>query len=339
MTSVFRAVGIGLLVSALAVYSAAAAPPLQTVPAVAARARAAVVSISTRPLTAADFAEGALRPGLGSGVIVDPAGVVLTNHHVVHGAVGPIKVALSDDRTFQAQVVGTDPVSDIAVLRVPGGRLPSLRLGDSSRLRIGEPVVAIGSAMWIEGGPSVTAGIVSALNRSLEQPGLPLLHHLIQTDAAINPGNSGGPLLNLRGEVIGINTALIPSAHGIGFAIAINEVKPVMRQLLASGRVVRPWLGFDGVSVTAPIAYANDLSVDRGVYVVRVPTGGPANQAGLQPGDVLIRLGPNPVRTLHEFEDLLGRRRPGERIPVTVRRGPDIVEAVVTVVERQATAE
>src|SRR5512134_1074562 len=153
---------------------------------------------------------------------------------------------------------------------------------DATRLSVGETVVAIGSPLWIEGGPTVTTGVVSALGRSMEQPGLPMLHNLIQTDAAINPGNSGGPLLNLRGEVIGINTAVIASAHGIGFAISVNDAMPVVRALLARGRVSRVSLGVTGVSVTPQVAYANDLPVDSGVLVVRLEPGGMAEAAGLE---------------------------------------------------------
>ena len=304
-----------------------------TVSGVAARARGAVVSVSTRPLMPEDFGEKAPARGLGSGVIVDPNGIIVTNHHVIAGG-ERIKVTLVDDRTFQATLVGSDPHSDLALLRISATRLPSMRLGDSSKLTVGEPVVAIGNAMWIEGGPSVTAGIVSALNRSMEQPGLPLLHHLIQTDAAINPGNSGGPLLNLRGQVVGINTALIPSAHGIGFAIAINEAKSVISQLLATGRVVRPWLGFEGVSVTASIASANDLPVDRGVFVVRVSIGGPAARAGLREGDVVMRLAGTAVKNLHQFEDVLARQPIGTNVSLGVRRHAQVIEAAVMVVER-----
>ena len=137
-------------------------------------------------------------------------------------------------------------------------------MGDSDRLRIGETVVAIGNPLWTEGGPTVTVGVVSALKRSMEQEGLPVLHHLIQTDAAINPGNSGGPLVSLDGRVVGINTALIPSAHGIGFAIAVNTAKPVLAALIANGRIVRPALGLTAVSVTPQVAYVNDLAVERG---------------------------------------------------------------------------
>ena len=303
---------------------------------VVARTRPAVVSISTRPVTAQDFAGTPPTPGLGSGVIIAADGLIITNFHVVDGAVGRIKVTLPDERRFDATLVGGDAASDLALLRIKAARLPALRLGDSSQLAIGQPVIAIGNALWIEGGPSVTTGIVSALNRSMEQPGLPYLHHLIQTDAAINPGNSGGPLVNLRGEVVGINTAVILSAHGIGFAIAANSVKPVIAELLARGRVVRPWLGIDAVPVTPPIAYANDLTVERGVIVVSVAAGGPAERAGVERGDVIMAVGGRPIRDLHSFEDVLHRQPIGAVVAAVLQRGTVRIDVQLAVWERPA---
>jgi serine protease Do len=185
---------------------------------------------------------------------------------------------------------------------------------------VGETVIAIGSPLWIEGGPTVTVGVASALGRSMEQPGLPMLHDLIQTDAAINAGNSGGPLLNLAGQAVGINTALIPSAHGIGFAISINSARPVMTQLIAAGRIRRPSLGVEAVSLTPQVAYANDLPVQRGALVVRVEAGGPAEAAGVEPGDVITAVAGQPVKDLHHLHDLLNRRRAGNEVEVTLWR-------------------
>jgi len=176
------------------------------VPAMFARVLPAVVSITTRQIERDQFDQPVVTPGLGSGIIVDPRGYILTNDHIVKG-VEQIKVALADERTFRATLVGRDPFTDLAVLKIEGKNLPAVMLGDSRRLAIGETVVAIGNPLWIEGGATVTAGVVSGLGRSTEQEGLPVLHNLIQTDAAINPGNSGGPLVDLAGRVIGINTA------------------------------------------------------------------------------------------------------------------------------------
>jgi S1-C subfamily serine protease len=185
---------------------------------------------------------------------------------------------------------------------------------------VGETVVAIGFPLWIEGGPTVTAGVVSALGRTMEQPGLPMLHNLIQTDAAINPGNSGGPLLNLRGEVVGINTAVIASAHGIGFAISTSTIKPIVATLLAHGRVARASLGVVAVSVTPQVAHANELPMERGALVVRVEPGGGGEAAGLEAGDVITAIAGKLVRDLHHLHEAMSRHRVGETIEISVWR-------------------
>ena len=185
---------------------------------------------------------------------------------------------------------------------------------------MGESVVAIGSPLWIEGGPTVTTGMVSALGRSMEQPGLPILHSLIQTDAAINPGNSGGPLLNLRGEAVGINTAVIASAHGIGFAISAGMARPVLKELIAHERVVRASLGIVAVSLTPRLAYTNELPIERGALVIRVETGGAGEVVGLESGDVIISVDGRPVTDLHHLHEVLSRHRVGEAVAVSVWR-------------------
>jgi S1-C subfamily serine protease len=289
------------------------------VPRIVARALPAVVSITTRQIEYDQFNQPTSTRGLGSGFLLDRSGHVLTNNHVVEGA-EEIKVALTDGRVFRAAMVGADRFNDLAVLKIEGRDLPSLRLGASSKLAVGETVIAIGSPLWIEGGPTVTAGVVSALGRTMEQPGLPMLHNLIQTDAAINPGNSGGPLLNLRGEVVGINTAVIASAHGIGFAISTGTIKPIVTTLLAHGRVVRASLGVVAVSVTPQVAYANELPMERGALVIRVEAGGAGEAAGLQAGDVITALEGKPVRDLHHLHDALSRHRAGDAIAISVWR-------------------
>jgi len=233
------------------------------------------------------------------------------------------KVTLPDGRTFRGSLVGGDRFTDLAVLKIDGKGLRPLPLGDSSRLKIGETVIAIGSPLWIEGGPTVTVGVISGKGRSMEEPDepdQPMLHNLLQTDAAINPGNSGGPLLNLRGEVIAVNTAIIPSAHGIGFAIPINDAKPVLKKLLAIGRIVRPSMGVVAVSVTPQLAFTNDLKVESGALVVRVDKDGPAETAGIKSDDVIIAFGGDMVGDLHHFHALLADRKPGETVEVTVWR-------------------
>src|SRR2546425_4112049 len=168
--------------------------------------------------------------------------------------------------------------------------LPAARLGDSSKLEVGETVIAIGNPLGLEGGPTVTVGVVSAIGRSIEDPGGAALHDLVQTDAAINPGNSGGPLVRMSGDVIGINTAIIQEAQGIGFAISIDSAKPIVQELLAHGRVVRPLVGIVPVSVTPQLATAYDLPVEHGVLVVRLDPKGPAARAGMKPGDIIVAI-------------------------------------------------
>ncbi len=307
---------------------------LADIPAMVRKVLPAVVSITTRQIERDQFNQPVPTRGLGSGFIVDRRGYVLTNNHVVEGA-EEIKLTLTDGRVFRAILIGADRFTDLAVLRIKGKNLPSVPLGDSARLAVGQTAVAIGSPLWIQGGPTVTVGVVSALGRTMEQPGLPMLHNLIQTDAAINPGNSGGPLLNLTGQVVGINTAVIASAHGIGFAISSATAKPVMRELIARGRVVRPSLGVLAVSVTPQVAYANDLPMERGALVIRVEDGGPAQAAGLEPGDVITSISGKPVRDLHLFHDLLASYRPGATVDVNLwRQGETLTRRVVLEEER-----
>jgi serine protease Do len=289
------------------------------VPAMVARVLPAVVSITTRQIERDQFDHPVVTPGLGSGIIVDRRGYILTNDHVVDGA-EQIKIALADQRTFRATLVGRDPFTDLAVLKIDGKNLPFATLGDSSRLVIGETVVAIGNPLWIEGGATVTAGVVSGFGRSTEQEGLPVLHNLIQTDAAINAGNSGGPLVDLAGRVIGINTAVIASAHGIGFAIPINSVKPVMKALIAGERITRTSLGLFAVSLSPQLAYVYDLPVERGALIKRIESGGPAYRAGLEAGDVVTDIDGRPVRNLHDLHDEMARHKAGETVALRVWR-------------------
>lgn len=318
--SLMKAVNVlGCAALTFGLLGAQAAASSKGVPGVVARTLPAVVSITTRQIERDEFNQAVATRGLGSGVIVDPRGYILTNSHVVDGA-QEIKVTFVDGHTFRASLVGTDRFTDLAVVKIDGKRFAVARLGDSRKLSVGETVVAIGNPLWIEGGPSVTVGIVSALGRTMEQPGLPILHDLIQTDAAINPGNSGGPLVNLAGQVVGINTAVISSAHGISFAISANTARPVLASLIAHGRIERPSLGLDAVSVTPQMAYANDLPMERGVLVIRVEADGPAAVAGIQPGDVITRMDGVPMKDLHQFHRALGRRLNQERVAVTVSR-------------------
>ncbi len=237
-------------------------------------------------------------------------------------------MVLPDGRAFDAQLVGRDPLTDLALLKIDGQNLPTVPLGDSSQLDIGQWVVAIGNALALEGGPTVTAGVVSALGRDIQEPGPrpgvpgPTLYDLIQTDAAINPGNSGGPLVNLQGEVIGVNTLGSAQAQNIGFANAIDSVKPIIEQLRRNGRVVRGYLGIGGDTVTPSVAAALGLSRDQGVVVTQVAQGSPAAQAGLQQGDVIVGLNDMPVQSLKDLQRALTNRfKPGETVQVKIVRG------------------
>jgi serine protease Do len=302
------------------------------IPAVVARVLPAVVSIATRHIERDQFDRAIPTGGLGSGIIVDRRGYILTNNHVVEGA-ERIKVTLSDERTFYATLVGVDRFTDLAVIRIDGRGLPVVVLGDSSKLVVGETVVAIGNPLWIEGGATVTVGVVSGLGRSMEQEGLPMLHNLIQSDAAINAGNSGGPLVDLAGRVVGLNTAVIPSAHGIGFAISINNAKPVLKALMTSGRIVRPSLGLVAVSITPQLAFANDLPIERGALVTRLESGGPAERAGFAPGDIIVSVGGKNVNDLHHLHDELSRHRPGDAVAVAVWRDGQALRLTPTLEE------
>lgn len=283
--------------------------------------RPAVVNITTQQI-AYDWY---LRPipeesGAGSGVIFDHSGLILTNNHVVEGAQG-ITVALPDGRTFEGQVVGTDSTSDLAVVRINGQDLPAAQLGDSDALQIGEQVVAIGNALALPGGPTVTSGIVGALGRSIREPNGAVLYDLIQTDAAINPGNSGGPLVNLRGQVVGINTAIADApGGGIGFAIAINAAKPIAEQLVSQGHVTRAWIGATFQNVTPGLAARYNLGVKKGVLVWSVVRNTPAAKAGLRRGDIIVQFGNSQIDDDVAMLKSLAASKVGDRVPIVIVR-------------------
>lgn len=263
--------------------------------------------------------------GNGSGAIIDPQGYILTNNHVVEQAQA-LKVTLPDGRSFNARLVGRDPATDLAVIKIDGSNLPTIPLGDSTQLHVGDWVVAIGNALGLEGGPTVTKGVVSAMDRTITEENGASLVGLIQTDAAINPGNSGGPLVNLSGELIGVNTA-IPGPtgqgvqpYGIGFAISINEAKPIIQQLISQGRVVRPYLGVVPVTVTPAIAAQLGLSVDKGVILDSVAPSSPAAQAGLRQGDVITAVDGKPIASEAELRQAIQAHKIGDTMELTVLR-------------------
>jgi len=243
----------------------------------------------------------------GSGVIVDARGYILTNNHVVENA-SAIEVRLSDDRKFKATLVGRDARTDLAVLKVESSDpLPVAELGDSDRLRVGQWAIAIGNPFGLD--RTVTAGIISATGRT--HVGVATYEAFIQTDASINPGNSGGPLLNLDGRVIGINTAIVSSGQGIGFAIPITMARDIMTQLIARGRVVRGWLGVVIQDLTPELAASFGVKEDAGVLVAEVMKDGPAAAAGLKPGDVITGFGGSPIKDVTDLQKRVAAVEPG----------------------------
>jgi len=258
------------------------------------------------------------RSGLGSGVIVDEKGYILTNNHVIKGA-DEIKVTLSDKREFKGKVIGTDQKTDLAVIKIDSDNLPVLRLGDSDNLKIGETVLAIGNPFGLT--QTVTSGIVSATGRA--NVGIADYEDFIQTDAAINPGNSGGALVNIRGELIGINTAIFSTSggyQGIGFAIPSNMAKVVMESLIKKGKVVRGWLGVSIQPLTSDLMKQFNLSDDNGVLVGDVVEDSPAEKAGIQRGDVIVEFNGVAVKDVRQLRNIVADTSPGKEIPVKVIR-------------------
>jgi len=261
--------------------------------------------------------------GSGSGFVFTPDGFILTNSHVVHGA-SKIDVTLMDGRKFQAQLIGDDPDTDLAVIRITAPNLVPAQLGDSQSIRVGQLVIAIGNPYGFQ--YSVTAGVVSALGRSLRAQSGRLMDGVIQTDAALNPGNSGGPLVNSRGEVIGVNTATILPAQGICFATSIDTAKFVAGRLIRDGKISRSYIGVAGQNVPIPrrIVRFYQLPVETGVLVVSFETNGEtsaAQEAGLLAGDLLVEFDGQPIRGIDDLHKLLTDERIGKQTPVTVIRG------------------
>lgn len=308
--------------------SAGAAPhvagaPYRSVADLTEAVQPAVVIIAAHTATA-DPRHGIItEDGAGSGVIFDPRGYILTNKHVVEGA-QQLRVTLADGRRFRdVQIVGVDHDTDLAVLKVDtgGGPLPAVPFGDSDRLRPGETVVAMGNALG-RGETVVSVGVVAALERTITTSDGQMLHELVQTDAAINPGNSGGPLLNLAGEIVGITTAMDTRAQGISFAVGSAAARPVAEQIVASGTIIRPWMGVVVDAISPAVMADYGLPTQDGLFVIGVARGGPAARAGLRPGDVIIRVGDQPVKRVRTFLEWLRSHRAGEVVEIVVLR-PD----------------
>ena len=263
--------------------------------------------------------------GFASGFLFTPDGYILTNSHVTHQA-SKIQITLADRRTYQAELVGEDPQTDLAVIKIHENNLPYLELGDSEKLKVGQIVLAIGNPLGF--GHSVTSGVISALGRSLRSFSGHLMENIIQTDAALNPGSSGGPLVDIHGRAIGVNTAIIQGAQGICFAIPINTAKWVAGLLIKEGRVRRSYLGIIGQSVVLPKRLRENLSLSQegGVYILRVATGSPAQRGGINSGDIIIQAENEIINSIDDLHRFLSHTPPGSRVAVRVIRDNNIKE-------------
>ena len=256
--------------------------------------------------------------GMGSGFIIDNEGYVLTNNHVIAEA-HEITVTLSDSRVFQGQLAGTSRRADVAVIKIEGENLSPATLGDSDKLRVGQRVYAIGNPFGLVGGPTVTSGVISALNRTIHSE-QGAFEGLVQTDAAINPGNSGGPLIDVEGKVVAINTAIIPFAQGIGFAVPINAAKTWTDDILLHGVVRKPWLGITGFTITRDVAAQYRLPVENGVLVVGVESDSPSSKAGMKKSDIILGMDGQKVGSIEDLQNMLKEKQPGEETELTVLR-------------------
>jgi Do/DeqQ family serine protease len=312
------------------------------------RAAPAVVSIATTQARTAhplandpwfrffygDREDNSPQMGLGSGVIVSPEGYILTNNHVVEGA-QEIEVTLSDSRRTTAKVIGTDPDTDLAVLRITLDRLPVIAMGNSDTVQVGDKALAIGNPFGV--GQTVTGGIISALGRN--QLGINTFENFIQTDAAINPGNSGGALVDVNGSLLGINTAIYSRSGGnmgIGFAIPVNTARQVLEGLVRDGQVTRGWIGVEPIELNADLAETFGIKQTEGVIITGVLQNGPAFKAGLKPGDVLLAVGEKDVRNVSELLTLIAAQTPGSAVKMRIKRRDADLSLDVTPAQRPA---
>ena len=309
----------------------------------------AVVNITSTTVQYDFFMQAIPQEGSGSGFLIDDKGHIVTNYHVISGA-RSLEVTLSDQSRYPAMVVGRDPQTDLAVIKIEAKKpLTFVRMaGPEQRLHVGQKVLAIGNPFGLDG--TLTTGIISSLNRTIRDGQSRVLDDVIQTDAAINPGNSGGPLLNSRGEVIGINTAIYGQANiGIGFALPINAARGTIAELVTDGRVRRAWLGVVGQEISPPLAQALKLPTGKGLLVAQVPRNSPAASAGILPGtelgywgnqqvvmggDLIVAIDGTPINTPSDLTRLLARKRPGDTIKITLYRADSRMTIDVALRER-----
>jgi len=297
------------------------------IPVIAREITPAVVGISTVEIQYDLFFRPVESMSVGSGVIVDPNGYILTNDHVV-GRARKITVILSDGRHYDAKRLWSDPTLDLAVIKIKAEDLKVAPLGDSDRLAVGELAVAIGNPLGLRFQRTVTAGIISALERSLPV-GNVIMQDLIQTDASINPGNSGGPLINSRGEVIGINTVKASEAEAMGFAIPINLAKPIVKSIIEHGRFIKPWLGISGIDREIAAYYNTKVKIDRGILVGGVEPGSPAYKGGIREGDIITHIQGQEINTMAKLRMVLYNLEVGQTVEIRVLR--DNKERIISV--------
>ena len=278
-----------------------------------------VVHIASGSVSMDIFNQPVPRTGVGSGLMLDLEGRILTNNHVISSA-QLVTVTLGDGRSYSASLVGADPVTDLAVIQINAAQLVPARLGNSSEIEVGEDVIAVGHALGLKGGPTVSKGVVSAVNRTIAVNSQSSMVDLIQTDASINPGNSGGPLVNMQGEVIGINTAIINDSNGIGFAINIDDAKTIVAQLIEFGVVNRGFIGISPFDVTDSIRDKINLPVAEGVIIAGIVSGYPADLSGLEVEDVIIKLDEVNISNSGDLSKYLINHPPGSEVVVTFYR-------------------
>ena len=278
-----------------------------------------VITIVTTRITYDFLLEPVPVRGVGSGFIVNEEGHVITNYHVIAGG-EILKVITPEGEMKEPRILGGDPRFDIAVLDLPGDGYTPVDVGDSDKLNVGQIVVAVGYPLGLIGEPSVTIGVISALNRTIKAPNI-TLEKIIQTDAAINPGNSGGPLATIDGKVIGVNTAIIPYAQGIGFAIPINTAMRIYKDIIEYGKVILPWLGVYVAAITKPLTHVYSLPVDRGALIVKMVPYSPAFKSGLRPGDIIVRIDNEDVKSPEDVSSVIRRHRIGDVVEIEFWRG------------------
>jgi serine protease Do len=293
-----------------------------------------VVHILIEGTTFSVFGQAIPTEGVGTGFIIDDEGHIVTNNHVVfvdgERPAQKITVTLGDGRQFQASLVGGDRPTDLAVLKIDADNLTPASLGDTAQLQVGDDVVAIGHALDLPGGPTVTRGVVSAKERLIQEDPY-MIPGAIQTDAPINPGNSGGPLVNMYGEVVGVTTQVIRgTAEGIGFAISVDTVKPIVGELIEKGRVERGYLGINLINITPTIAEEFDLPVDSGVGIGSVQDGSPADGAGLMAGDIIVGAAGEEIRNSGDLLGVLTEYRAGDTVTIEYYRDGELQESNVT---------